>query len=211
MKIKNLGFTLVELLIVIALIAILSVAVLATINPIEQSAKARDAAFKNDAAEILSAYERYFAGGASQNAGAYPWTKGTEDVTQVLKSTDYTFGIVDVGDSKSVLISTSELKASFQGKKPFLTDVSADDTMYTYHNANINDNYVCFVPKSKANRALPLKCITGTGDNKALLNAGDTDCAAVTDWGASGVTTVNNTTQNKNAILMCVPEGNIAP
>ena len=62
------GFTLVELLIVIALIAILSVAVLATINPIEQTNKARDAKFKNDAAEVLSAYERYF---ASQNN--YPW------------------------------------------------------------------------------------------------------------------------------------------
>ena len=36
-KFKEKGFTLVELLIVIALIAILSVAVLATINPIEQA------------------------------------------------------------------------------------------------------------------------------------------------------------------------------
>ena len=40
-KIFESGFTLVELLIVIALIAILSVAVLATINPIEQSNKAK--------------------------------------------------------------------------------------------------------------------------------------------------------------------------
>ena len=54
------GFTLVELLIVIALIAILSVAVLATINPIEQSNKARDAKFKNDAAEVMNSYERFW-------------------------------------------------------------------------------------------------------------------------------------------------------
>ena len=52
-KLNRKGFTLVELLIVIALISILSVAVLATINPIEQSNKARDAKFKNDAAEFL--------------------------------------------------------------------------------------------------------------------------------------------------------------
>jgi len=40
-KTRSKGFTLVELLIVIALIAILSVAVLATINPIEQANKAK--------------------------------------------------------------------------------------------------------------------------------------------------------------------------
>ncbi len=62
------GFTLVELLIVIALISILAVAVLATINPIEQANKARDASVLNDAAEVMNAYERYYAN--SQN---YPW------------------------------------------------------------------------------------------------------------------------------------------
>ena len=49
------GFTLVELLIVIALIGILSVAMLATINPIEQANKARDAKVQNDAAEVMNA------------------------------------------------------------------------------------------------------------------------------------------------------------
>ena len=62
------GFTLVELLIVIALISILAVAVLATINPIEQSNKARDARVQNDAAEVMNAYERYYA-----SIQSYPW------------------------------------------------------------------------------------------------------------------------------------------
>ena len=62
------GFTLVELLIVIALIAILSVAVLATINPIEQSNKAKDSTVQNDAAEVMNAYERYYT--VKQT---YPW------------------------------------------------------------------------------------------------------------------------------------------
>jgi len=67
-KTRSKGFTLVELLIVIALIAILSVAVLATINPIEQANKAKDSTMQNDAAEVLNAYERYYAAQAS-----YPW------------------------------------------------------------------------------------------------------------------------------------------
>ena len=52
-KFREKGFTLVELLIVIALIAILSVAVLATINPIEQANKANDSTTQNDAAEVI--------------------------------------------------------------------------------------------------------------------------------------------------------------
>ena len=46
MMINKRGFTLVELLIVIALISILSVAVLATINPIEQANKAKGGKLK---------------------------------------------------------------------------------------------------------------------------------------------------------------------
>ena len=92
--IKRTGFTVVELLIVIALIAILSVAVLATINPIEQSNKARDAKFKNDTAEVLGAYERYY---ASQNV--YPWNNGVGATVAfgakfATGSTDPAFGVL---------------------------------------------------------------------------------------------------------------------
>ncbi|MBU3935167.1 type II secretion system GspH family protein, partial [Patescibacteria group bacterium] len=136
------GFTLVELLIVIALIAILSVAVLATINPIEQANKARDARVQNDAAEVMNAYERYYASRQS-----YPWeeyTGGTPIVSGgavVLRSDTYGFGICsDQGSSAALLaqdatvkvaasctsgayanalVQTSELKSSFVGKDEF--------------------------------------------------------------------------------------------
>lgn len=58
MKIKK-GFTLVEVLIVLALIVIISLIVIATLNPLEQLNKARDSANDSNAANLLSAIERY--------------------------------------------------------------------------------------------------------------------------------------------------------
>lgn len=202
------GFTLVELLIVIALIAILSVAVLATINPIEQSNKARDAKFKNNTAEILGAYERYY---ASQNA--YPWNNGVGNtVTFGIKfstgSTDPTFGVLGMGTSLGVLITTSELKSSFAGNEPFATSATAIDKMFVYHNG-LDSNYVCFVPKATANRmsgstANPnLKCLDTV--TPALLNLGSGTCAAVPSW--SDVINYNPSATMAN--LICVPEGTI--
>ncbi len=209
-KIFEKGFTLVELLIVIALIAILSVAVLATINPIEQTNKARDAKFRNDAAEVLAALERYY---ASQNA--YPWNTGVGETiagavdpgTEIaLVSNTELFGVRH-GDEPGVLISTSELKSSFTGKEPFQSDATSIDLMYMYHNGS-DSNYVCFVPKARANRYTgsgpnpALKCINvASGVNAALIDQSST-CVAPTEWDESSAdpsATVAN--------LLCVPEG----
>lgn len=192
------GFTLVELLIVIALIAILSVAVLATINPIEQSNKARDAKFKNDAAEVLGALERFY---ASQNE--YPWNQVGTSIPSaqaaVFGGTDPEFGVVGVGGSAGVLITTSELKSSFMGKESFASDAKPEDMMYVYHNGS-DSNYVCFHPKAVANRQgsklSDLKCIDpGAG----TLVDQDVTCVVPPTWtyvvGAA------------NANVVCVPEG----
>ena len=211
MKINKNGFTLVELLIVIALIAILSVAVLATINPIEQSNKARDAKFKNDAAEVLSAYERYYTSQAS-----YPWmdvagsTYTSIDDPGIFASDTAYFGVTNgtVGVAGS-LITSSELKNSFMGKESYETGLREEDRMYVYHNGTTNDNYVCFHPKAAANRVLvgdpptstSLKCVdTAT----AVINDyGENSCAIPSGgWDASAVSATN-------ANLICVPEGAI--
>ena len=222
------GFTLVELLIVIALIAILSVAVLATINPIEQSNKARDAKFKNDAAEVMNSYERFY---ASQNK--YPWNmdndaSGSIDNDEVAAGTnsiaffsrDWRFGILDAlgNTTNSQLISTSELKSAFAGKEPFVSTVAngtSEDSMYVYHSSD--SNYVCFCPKANANRTGDtvnnLKCLSGisTSGNAAvtatILNAGDANCARPTTTEAK--LTSFCTTGGAYANLLCVPEGQI--
>ncbi|HBP50942.1 MAG: hypothetical protein US68_C0006G0008 [Candidatus Shapirobacteria bacterium GW2011_GWE1_38_10] len=219
------AFTLVELLIVIALIAILSVAVLATINPIEQTNKARDAKFKNDAAEVLSGYERFF---ASQNK--YPWNMDNDGLGSIdngevasgvnniaFLSRDWRFGVLDeTGAASGQLITTSELKTAFgSSKEPFDDTVVAgsEDAMYMFHS---NDsNYVCFCPKANANRtgavASQLKCldrveaVNATVDvsTATLSDLGGT-CLAAADPKANGFCDLGTT-----ANLLCVPEGDI--
>lgn len=200
MKINNKGFTLVELLIVIALIAILSVAVLATINPIEQTNKARDAKFKNDTAEVLGALERFY---ASQNE--YPWnqvgTSISSTVDAVFGSTQPEFGVLDAGGTDGVLITTSELKGSFRGKESFVIGAKEEDVMYVYHGGTTNSNYVCFHPKAAANRQgskkADLKCLA---TNK-IVDQGVGGCMVPASWSYVPSATVAN--------LTCVPEGSI--
>jgi prepilin-type N-terminal cleavage/methylation domain-containing protein len=170
------GFTLVELLIVIALIAILSVAVLATINPIEQSNKAKDSTIQNDAAEVMNAYERYYTVKFS-----YPWvdidsaaTVGSADLvwfgtSNLAGAALCTSNVVGAGpntlcnayNNPGLLISTDELKDSFLAKG--YTSLTAADPNYKAGGMNYlwvdkkastagNSIYVCFIPKAKSNR-----------------------------------------------------------
>jgi prepilin-type N-terminal cleavage/methylation domain-containing protein len=220
------GFTLVELLIVIALIAILSVAVLATINPIEQTNKARDAKFKNDAAEVLGALERYYA-----SKSEYPWNDLTfiapgpltidAGNVLVMDGTDPRFGIVaaDGAATGGLLITTSELKSSFMSKESFSATVKNQDRMYVYHNGS-DSNYVCFCPKATANRtgtiAASLKCISDEditlGVGYRLDNVGDAGCVAPTVAQISSATFCdahNSDGVDIIANMLCVPEGNV--
>lgn len=175
-KRQSFGFTLVELLIVIALIGVLAVALMATLNPIEQVNKARDSKFKNDAAEVLAAIERYY---ATQNY--YPWSPqvwggegtGIADETEVaLHSRMPGFGVcygaaydTDLGAGSCIsatveaergdLIKTDELKSSFANKEPFgaLTVATNYINMfYLYKAADDSSIYVCYIPKAKSNR-----------------------------------------------------------
>jgi len=169
-----LGFTLVELLIVITLIAILSVAVIATINPIEQANKARDARYKNDAAELLSAFERYY---ASQDK--YPWNVTDYDenvgstiapgVVVAMSSIDKRLGVVkNPAGANGVLVETFEIKGSFAGKSQFQAGPpapGATEMMYVYTDGSLN-TFVCYCPKAVSGRigtaATGLKCMKGT-------------------------------------------------
>lgn len=225
------AFTLVELLIVIALIAILSVAVLATINPIEQANKAKDASVQNDAAEVMNAYERYYA-----NAQAYPWmaygvTKATVEDSILLRSDTIGFGVCDAGvvtqeadevvtgcattsDTPGLLISTDELKTAFMGKDSFQRVIDAEnahpeDSLWLFKEQGSGGGiYVCYIPKAKSNRESAtntLWCLTPSGTR---LAAGTEGCAIVpttgdgaTMWG----TPDSAIADAASAIFKCVP------
>ncbi|MBI2599192.1 prepilin-type N-terminal cleavage/methylation domain-containing protein [Candidatus Curtissbacteria bacterium] len=63
------GFTLVELLIAIAILAILSAGVLVAINPAKRQNQAEDAQIKSDIGQIATAAQSYFSSGI---VGSYP-------------------------------------------------------------------------------------------------------------------------------------------
>ncbi len=71
---QQLGFTMIELLIVITILGILAVAVLSAINPIEQINRGRDTGRQSDAEQLLSAIDRYNA-----FQGYFPWQIDAND------------------------------------------------------------------------------------------------------------------------------------
>ena|SRR5579859_5298538 len=72
------GFTLIELVVVIGILAVLSVFVLATLNPLQQFKKSRDGERKSDLAQIQRALEQYY-----QDHGSYPKSNATYNITDL--------------------------------------------------------------------------------------------------------------------------------
>lgn len=219
------GFTLVELLIVIALIAILSVAVLATINPVEQANKAKDSTMMNDSGEVLNAVERYY---ASNMANAqYPWSGYADAITNdeavIYHSNQSGFGLcnsaggsADDSDTecsysaadattRGMLIVTTELKDSFLQKGYSATANTFDKQLFMIKRpvAEGNSIYVCFVPKATANRknTAGLRKVTVTEyDNYTFVDA------EATDFGVDGNPTAAWTFDTlETSLLKCVP------
>ncbi len=113
-------------------IGLFSVSILASINPIEQTNKARDAKYKSDAAEILLASERYYS-----NKGKYPFVLGGEKV--------------EVSTVVGELIQAGELRPVFEGKEMVVSKLPVD-RMYI---EGTKDSYkVCFTPKAASNKNL---------------------------------------------------------
>jgi prepilin-type N-terminal cleavage/methylation domain-containing protein len=162
----NMGFTLVELLIVITLIAILAVAIVATLNPIEQINRARDARYKNDASELLGAIERYYT-----STGEYPWMDASLTADRATLSTASFAGVGELAgvgvcsgtdyndettydcNTDGILITSDELKSQFKNKDQFSGTVTDEDKLYVYKAENDSSIYVCFIPKANVNHS----------------------------------------------------------
>lgn len=173
------GFTLVELLIVIALLGVIATIVIAAINPIEQANKARDAGYKNDASEMVSAVQRYYASESN-----FPWT--TLDPT---KTADLQFGWVSADDvtvglcaaagtacqstaaSPAPLISSYELATSFLSKAWIGAGSQSDKLYIGKATGSSSGVYVCWIPKSSSNRqALITSCASGSTVSCKMAN-----------------------------------------
>jgi prepilin-type N-terminal cleavage/methylation domain-containing protein len=157
------GFTMIELLIVIAVLGILAVAVLSAINPIEQINRSRDTGSRSDAEQLLGAIDRFYA-----NQGYYAWQSGATDPTDFAVLTQITPIVPEVtGRAGCTMLETlssgDETVASCTGseelKLSFTNRITEADTagapkanpLHLYYDGEPGSSvYVCFAPKSGA-------------------------------------------------------------
>jgi prepilin-type N-terminal cleavage/methylation domain-containing protein len=170
------GFTMIELLVVIAVIGVLAVAVLSSINPIEQINKGRDTRTRSDAAQLINAVDRYYA-----IHEKYPWN--VTSVTYASSLTDdgdevdaftHTSGSNDDIDWIDLLVETGEVKEGFTNR------LKNDDTISVFKDTGANETmYACFLPTSLAFKQEAMdNCVDGTTPPNGVDGAGIDPCEA---------------------------------
>jgi len=147
----------IELLIVIAVLGILAVAVLASINPIEQINRGRDTGSRSDAEQLISAVDRFYA-----SKGYYPWQLGATSTNYATYPTGTPAFVALDSLSKSVGVDaqpmltklstagTEELKSSFTTR---ISNTTQTNTLSIFNRGTAGSStYVCFIPKSSSFR-----------------------------------------------------------
>lgn len=194
------GFTMIELLVVISVIGVLAVAVLSSINPIEQINKGRDTRTRSDAAQLVNAVDRYFS-----IHEEYPWNTATADWAGADVIDDYedAIGFDETGSAAfpggttsmgswdwiNILETTAEVKAGFVDR--LKTDDNVDYVIYKPGTANAT-MYVCFPPASNAfDQEASTRCSGGSIDDDVEAIACPTNCA--------------DSFTDANACMVCLP------
>ena len=153
------GFTLIEMLIVIAVIGILAIAVLSAINPVEQTRKARDARRRSNAAELLNAAERYYTtyeeNSSVFSSGVYDADDG--DLCSAIISADGYVTPAKVAE----LVASDELKVEF-------TNRLVDDSLFAGVDTDTELIRVCYQIESRANLDTISECLVGTATYSCL-------------------------------------------
>src|SRR5271157_1626358 len=146
------GFTLVELLIVIALLGVIATIVIAAINPAEQANRASDAGQKADASQIVSAIQRYYAANSE-----YPWQvvtpatyNSSDKLFTFVNATDPNVGLCakapDLCSAGGELITSNELQSAFLSRS-FFKSTSSDGILYVGKGSGPSSTvYVCWIP-----------------------------------------------------------------
>lgn len=211
-SLKKLGFTMIELLIVIAVLGILAVAVLSAINPIEQINRGRDTGSRSDAEQVISAVDRFYA-----SQGYYPWQFGaTSGGTPVMPWTQVTAlgdwvdtagtpaNVLDklsTGSASDPTSGTNELKSSFTNR----IVSTGYNYLYVYNKGAQGDStYACFNGKSQSFQTEARERCNGTrGSIPSDIDAATAAliCGDCTGGTCAGVTVDSVTGQ----FLTCLP------
>jgi prepilin-type N-terminal cleavage/methylation domain-containing protein len=209
-SVKKLGFTMIELLIVIAVLGILAVAVLSAINPIEQINRGKDTGSRSDAEQLLSSIDRFYAG-----KGFYPWMIGAdsdnEEITNnvgggVAVLTEITALDQEIGDDATPFLTNLSSGGAAEIKESFVTRVIDDtyNTLSIYNNGvSGSSTYICFTPKSSSFREEAWKrCSTAVG-------AGSVGLTMPTDFPAEACPATDcdtaATAAAATACMICLP------
>lgn len=184
-KIK--GFTMIELLIVIAVLGILAVAVLAAINPIEQINRGRDTGSRSDAEQLLSAIDRYNASqmvwpwqGAADDAEAVGWTQVTAALPAAPTGGCPLLSNLRYDETDASCLGTDEVKQAFVNR---ITDSLYNALYIEYGGATGDSVYICFSPQSMSfSQEADTRCDAGVPTGFPALACDG--CDALT--GASG-------------------------
>lgn len=154
------GFTMIELLVVISVIGVLAVAVLSSINPIEQINKGRDTRTRSDAAQLVNAIDRYVA-----IHEEYPWNTLAStafDVAFTMNNNEWNTAADDWAD---LLVSTSEVKDSFIARQV------SEQALFVFKPIGYDSNVTtCFVPASNAFRQEAAQSCDGVANGGAPFN-----------------------------------------
>ena len=159
------AFTLVELLIVIALLGVIATIVIAAINPIEQANRAADSGMKADASQMVSAIQRYYT-----THNEFPWNNCTgspctplvalpEDAFDWTSADAVGVGLCSTANCKTetthgTLVEALELQTAFLSKG-WINPLSPSRANQLFISKGVGSSssvYVCWIPKSSSNR-----------------------------------------------------------
>jgi prepilin-type N-terminal cleavage/methylation domain-containing protein len=141
-KIMQKGFTLVELLIVIALLGALAIGLIGALDPFEQLKKGTDTGTRNNVSEIHSAIIRYYA-----LKGYMPWCNKVGDLA-VCDSNPSGIALASgvMVSALSNVVETGELKSNF-------TQVNSGELSKIFVTGTEVAATVCYTPGSKSFRS----------------------------------------------------------
>lgn len=177
------GFTMIELLIVIAVLGILAVAVLAAINPIEQINRGKDTGSRSDAEQLIGAIERFYTAN-----GYYPWQTGATDIDDVTTPWDGVDSTTWLDDNSVAVLTKLSSGGAAEVKESFVARITATtyNTLKKYNRGTQGDStYVCFMPKS-ANFKLEAQTRCGTACGGLPADLAAAGCANVCPGGTTG-------------------------
>lgn len=168
------GFTLVELLIVIALLGALAVGLLAALDPFEQLKKGTDTGVRNTTSEIHSSYIRFYA-----IKNHMPWCDPSDPTTCADLATPVLASSVDTAAYYTPItqvINSGELKADF-------VTLAGNQLTKIYISGQVDPTpevIVCYLPTSKSFQADPNTKFTSAGVEEASgtckSQGGSQDC-----------------------------------